>query len=253
MKRIWATSDIHGNLSGIDAEVGGVKPSDCDCAIIAGDIAPLMNFQTWADQVTWFIKEFNPAVKKIFRETPVAIVPGNHDLWLKPEHLREWNPGVDLDDSAKLSFHFRKTYGLWLLVDGGVDLNDIRVYGSPWVPYINGGWAYEAPKDHGGEFLSERFSRIPEHVDVLVTHTPPLVRHETIDVSTFGGRTTRHFGSPELTSEIVRARPKLAVCGHIHSATKVPVILECGTVVRNVCRVSEEYRIAYEPAILEIP
>lgn len=242
MKRIWATSDLHGMLEGLTEPE--CSPKGCDLAVIAGDLAPLGNFETWQDQVRWFISS-GPKLREIFGSVPVALVPGNHDLWLKPEHLAEWNEGGKL-------FPFGETTGWHLLIDACWRINGITVHGSPWIPYINGGWAYEAPRADDGKFLTERFSSIPEGLDVLVTHTPPLVNHATLDVSTFhGGRTTRHFGSPELKDAIERAKPKLAISGHIHSGMKEPLLLG-STVLRNVSRVDEDYRIAYEPAVLEI-
>lgn len=242
MKLIWATSDLHGMLEGLTEPKR--SPKGCDLAVIAGDLAPLGNFETWRDQVRWFISS-GPRLREIFGDVPVVLVPGNHDLWLKPEHLAEWNEGGKL-------FPFGDTTGWHLLIDAHWRINGITVHGSPWIPYINGGWAYEAPRADDGKFLAERFSKIPEGLDVLVTHTPPLVRHATLDVSTFRGRTTRHFGSPELEAEIVRAKPKLAVFGHIHTGDHDALLLG-STLTKNVSRVNEEYEIAYEPAIIELP
>ena len=46
----------------------------------------------------------------------------------------------------------------------------IRVYGSPWQPEF-GGWAYNLPR---GQALLDKWNMIPDGVDVLMTHGPPI-------------------------------------------------------------------------------
>ena len=94
----------------------------------------------------------------------------------------------------------------------------------------------------------------PSGLDILLTHTPPKIRHKKIDVSI--DHNTPHFGSAELTDEILRARPRYALCGHIHTGdhTPLPLVGPDGgeTVVRNVSRLDEDYEFRYEPYAFEV-
>ena len=81
------------------------------------------------------------------------------------------------------------------------DLGGLRIYGTPWVPYIASMWSFQAPKSYGGLFLSERFAEIPEGIDILLTHGPP---YGLRDVNING----EHCGSKALLAAVERTRPK---------------------------------------------
>ena len=74
--------------------------------------------------------------------------------------------------------------------------------GVPVTPF--GSWSFDFSEDEAGELLSG----CPEGA-VLVTHSPPWGHVD----ATRG----RHFGSRAVLETIERARPRLVVCGHIHS------------------------------------
>ena len=139
-----------------------------------------------------------------------------------------------------------------MLIDSEDEVDGLRIYGTSWVLHINGCWAFEAPS--GGECLVSRFSAIPEGLDILLTHTPPKIRHQKLDVSI--DTKSPHFGSEELTVALRRAQPRLALCGHIHSGDhKAYELVHASgavTTIRNVSRLNEDYRIAYEPFIFEL-
>ena len=130
-------------------------------------------------------------------------------------------------------------------------MEGLRIYGSPWVPFINGSWAFEEVWQ--GQ-LAERFAAIPEGVDLLLTHTPPRIRHEKVDVSI--DRNSPHFGSVELLDALRTRRPRYALCGHIHTGDHNPIVLNHDdgrkTIVRNVSRLDEEYEIRFEPYVFEL-
>ncbi|KXL50368.1 hypothetical protein M433DRAFT_158247 [Acidomyces richmondensis BFW] len=75
----------------------------------------------------------------------------------------------------------------------------LRVYGSPWT-IKHGSWAFQYPQGH------DAFSnRMPEDVDVVVTHMPPRFH---LDIDGYGDRF--------LLGELWRVRPSLHVFGHLH-------------------------------------
>ena len=147
------------------------------------------------------------------------------------------------DLSLPPNFHF--------LIDEEAEVCGLRVYGTPWVPFINGRWAFEANAE-----IRERqwFDCIPSGTDILVAHSPPLVDGLDVDVSLqFPTQRRRHCGSRALADAIDRVAPSLCVFGHIHSGDHRLHTLPNGTALRNVSVLDEDYRMAYQPAIIDVP
>lgn len=234
---IAATSDIHGNTSGI-LEV--VKTHNVDVLVIAGDIQPA---SIYVQPDEWFRRKFFPLVSKL--PCKVVSVPGNHDFWLA-SHLD------GINSIAPSNFA--------CLVDQMATINDINFWGSPWVPYINGSWCFESEEggDDMTDFLKRKFSIIPSCVDVLITHSP--MRFGDMDYSLqWDAKKKRPFGSIALR-DVLKDRDKLPClhfCGHIHSGGHNCNIFsnskcEHNTYCYNVSRVDELYDIKYPIRVLEL-
>jgi hypothetical protein len=100
------------------------------------------------------------------------------------------------------------------------------------------------------EALVRAFAEIPEGLDVLVSHAPPLVDGYNLDAD---GRRRRHRGSPELMEAIRRARPRLVVCGHVHGGDHRRAVLGNGTVVVNVSRVLDDRgTVTTRPRVIDV-
>lgn len=78
---------------------------------------------------------------------------GNHDLIAEEWHHR----GATVFQNA--------TY----LVDEAIEFQGVKFYAAPWIPKLDG-WAYFQADDE----LSEKWERIPDDTNVLITHTPPF-------------------------------------------------------------------------------
>jgi predicted phosphohydrolase len=119
-----------------------------------------------------------------------VVIAGNHD----------WSFAEDAARSRALLGD-----GVLYLQDSGVTVEGLRFWGSPWQPEF-GRWAFNLPR---GVALAEKWARIPEGLDVLVTHGPP----EGIgDLAHFNG----HTGCADLLARVRVARPRLHLFGHIH-------------------------------------
>lgn len=226
--RIAATSDLHGFLDGLEDELTKIKP---DVFVIAGDIHPC---RIDMDADKWFMETFFPFVEG--QEIPVVAIPGNHDFWISDTltYNYDW-----IMKSPPKNFH--------LLCDSEATFYGLRFYGTPWVPYINGRWCFEA----SNVTLKYQFSKIPKGVDVLITHSPPQMKHKFIDISIDRPKANwRHFGSQELTEAILEKFPHLLFCGHIHSGDHQCLEIRDRednliTPCFNVARVNEQYNVAY--------
>jgi len=95
--------------------------------------------------------------------------------------------------------------GMIYLEDSETTIGGLRFYGSPWQPEFND-WAFNLPR---GAPLAAMWARIPDGLDVLITHSPP---DGFGDGSPIGGRA----GCADLRARIETVRPRLHLFGHIH-------------------------------------
>jgi Icc-related predicted phosphoesterase len=192
-----------------------------DILVICGDILNKGTRTELIDMNQWLLR-----VSKNFQST--LFVAGNHD--------------VALSKSANVCF----LTGAILLNDKLIEIDGVKFYGHPWVPYISDRWAFQNVHPIQAK---ERASLIPDGVDVLLTHGPPYL---ILDQSnTPWGGLSRPFGCEVLRSEVLeRIRPRVHCFGHIHSAHGTWT--QDGIVFYNVCLVDEEYKHVYEPTVFDL-
>ena len=203
---ILVTSDIH--TSGMD----GIDAKGASIVILAGDV---MGGGMDSDDAGFrcLEREFFPWCRENSGKH-IVLTAGNHDKFL----FRMWEKGVGIEWPSNVTY----------LVDRAATIDGIKMYGTPW-----------CTKDRDGRFegsdkwLAEKFSKIPEGLDILISHTPPYIPGEKIDYSDWSGL---HEGSKELTEEILKKRPKLVVCGHVHGGSRNPIKFGYSTIM-NVARV----------------
>ena len=139
-------------------------------------------------EVTLFAEWFGklPHPNKLF-------VAGNHDF------LFEQNPTV-----ARLIL---KDNGITYLEDDYLELGGLKIFGAPQQPYFNN-WAFNREE----EDLMEIYERIPDGLDILITHCPPrgILDEVAQDFK------LRHIGSYDLLQKVSRAKPKFHCFGHCH-------------------------------------
>jgi Icc-related predicted phosphoesterase len=174
--RIVCISDTHELHRELDVPPG-------DLLIHAGDFsfaqhsipcAALRNFNEWLGELPHRYK---------------VVVPGNHDVLLaeRRNHAAICNAT--------------------LLVNSGVVIEGVRIWGSPLTPLRGGAFTCADPEER-----QLYWARIPKGTDILVTHTPPFgVLDQTPD-------SDEHEGCPELWEAVSRVRPRYHVFGHVHGA-----------------------------------
>ncbi len=90
------------------------------------------------------------------------------------------------------------------LQDSSVKIEGITFYGSPWTPTFFD-WHFMADR---GPVINEKWNKIPEGIDVLITHGPPATILDNV-------RGVPQ-GCSDLLERILQINPKYNVFGHIH-------------------------------------
>lgn len=111
------------------------------------------------------------------------------------------------------------------LEDSGCEIEGLTFYGSPWQPWF-GGWAFNLPR---GKELADVWAKIPDRLDVLITHGPP---EGILDRTNRGD----FVGCRDLLFRVLEVKPRLHVFGHIHEAagrveTEHTVFINASTVM----------------------
>lgn len=220
--KIVAVSDLHGNLPVIPP---------CDLLLIAGDICP--DFVARAPQRAWFVNKFLPWAKAQ-PATDVFATWGNHD-WL-PRPAAAWADLVEARDLVKIDE----------LVELPCALGVLKIWFTPWSNEF-GAWAWMASE----EDLAVTYARIPDGVDIIVSHQPAYGYGDVPDPRYYIGESPRNVGSKELLAAIGRVRPKLVFCGHIHGGYGEYEAIG-GVKIYNCSLVDEGYRPVNPVTIVEV-
>lgn len=204
LMQIVAASDIHGQWSVVQYPKG-------DVLLLAGDILSDHSFHPQSDANVGLQAEelleldhfCGYYLKKELGYKHILLVAGNHDFVLqkKPEIVKELKHITYLEDTS-------------IVIDG------IKFHGSPWQPWF-WDWAFNFPchlKEEGGNWFRmkrhaiDTWAKIPDDVDVLITHTPPL---NILDETGKG----LNRGCQFLAERIEQLKNlKFHVFGHIHAS-----------------------------------
>ena len=234
--KICAISDTHGAL-----------PNDiekCDILLIGGDLDPATNHNRTFQQ-TWIYNNFIPWAKAKIDKGIVGdliFVCGNHDFYF--ESLMKKDEEEVFRSDLPEHIHY--------LRDSMVEIQGIKIYGTPWTPSF-GNWAFMT----GEQQLDEIFSKIPENIDIILSHGPAEGYSDCIEqemYNVYTGRLTsariEHLGSSSLIHHIERVRPEWVFTGHIHSGNhNVTEKYVDGQVIKFACVsiLDEHYDVFYTP------
>ena len=171
--KIVAFSDCHWLYKQIK------KFPKADICIFAGDwCGSGESFYETLHFVNWFEKL--PYNYKI-------LIPGNHDIFC--------------ENNISLCKEMFRENGAVLLIDEMIEVNGLKIYGTPWSPEFNN-WAFMKPEKE----LKTIFKHIPANLDILITHTPPK-----------GICDPNGYGSDELRKVLPNINPKVHIFGHNHN------------------------------------
>ena len=232
--KIVSTSDIHGELN-FKLPIG-------DILTISGDICPCRGSHSPTAQMFWLNDYFLPWCNTLILDGTfkhIVFIAGNHDFVFRKV---VYFPGSN--------FHLVLPPNVHYLQDSVVELDGVTIYGTPWTPTF-GNWAYMCDEN----LLRDHYAKIPEGLDILLSHGPAKGWNDII-LQSFedGSRCTDNLGSDALRNAVRRACPKWTLVGHIHSGSHVVsrILTDYEDLskdinVVNVSLLDEHYEKAYPP------
>lgn len=194
MMKIWHISDTH-------TYHGLLKvPEGIDMVIHSGDATnprdPYASEQEMLNFITWFGSL--PIKHKVF-------VAGNHDLCIERNLI------------TKIDF---MKNGIVYLENDYVEVEGIKIWGSPFTPSFGQGWAFNKKRSA----LHDIWKEIPDDVDIVVVHGPPK---GILDLAYHQLNCIEFCGDEALRKRMYLLNPKLCLFGHIHNNDD---IINAGTI-----------------------
>ena len=232
--KIIALSDLHGQLPEINTSF--------DLMLLGGDLVELYGQSSKLATKEWYEICFSDWINTLpfeNEDSKVLWIAGNHEVAF--ERLRIAGR-IELAKLVNERTNGRAIY----LEDELYNFHGITIYGTPWCK-IFGNWAFMKNYDS----LKETYAKIPENVDILLTHDAPYGTSDLCFGWTTFGRTPVHLGNEPLRDIILEKTPHWNLHGHLHSSNHNEEILG-STSVYNVSLLDEEYNQAYPPLQLEI-
>lgn len=172
---IVCLSDTHELHRELDVPNGDILIHAGDFTMFSKSVAAILDFNDWLGEL--------PHRRKIH-------IPGNHEFFLEADPSRR-----------------RLISNATVLINEGVEVEGLTIWGSPTTPLLGAAFGLSSPPDR-----VKLYAKIPDDVDILVTHGPP---YGILDRSP---GTLHHAGCPQLLEAVTKLKPKLHVFGHIHGA-----------------------------------
>ncbi|XP_057301603.1 metallophosphoesterase domain-containing protein 1-like [Hydractinia symbiolongicarpus] len=202
--RFVCISDTHGKTNELVESL-----PDAHVLIHAGDFSMLSGESE--------IRKFNDFLQTVsVKFKHIVVIAGNHEISFDENTC---NKGGLLMSAIRL-YNLRSPFShdltpaesksllknCYYLQDDSIELFGIKIFGSPWQPsHFN--LAFNKSR---GDALLEKWNKIPEDTDILVTHGPPLGIGDRVKQS-------MHVGCAELLLTVQdRVKPRYHVFGHIH-------------------------------------
>lgn len=181
MPRIVCISDTHE----VHEQLGISRMPKGDILIHSGDFTNVGNKRAILDFGSW--------LHALDYEHKIVIA-GNHDRLFEKDPLLARR--ILKTGCPKVEY----------LEDSECTAMGLRIWGAPWTPEFMD-WSFNVPRGK----LWKKWEAIPEGIDVVVTHGPPSDGLGGILVDG-----VEDVGDEELLQVLLKRRPRLHVCGHIH-------------------------------------
>lgn len=186
-----------------------------DVLVHTGDFTDFGNLKKVKNFIGWFQEQ--PFPLKI-------LIAGNHDVSLDENAI-----GAKSKIKEVIDRYVKNNENIIYLDESGHIIDGVKVWGSA---YTFGGptkWAFQY---HNEKEAEERWSKIPEDTDILLTHGPPLGI-----LDEYQGQ---KLGCPVLYKHVIeRVRPAFHCFGHVHNQHGVKT--KGSTVFINSAMVRDEW------------
>lgn len=191
---ITLISDTHSKHNEITADLPGGE-----ILIHAGDIST----RGYQHEIESFCKWYD-SLDNYFHKIFIA---GNHDWGFQDypkaqQTLLDKHVNIDYLQDEEITLYYDGPNGEYWE-------DNIHIYGAPWQPEFYN-WAFNLPRN--GVELQAKWDMIPWNLDILVTHGPAYGFVDTVY-----NRQHEPLGCGLLAAKIKEVKPKIHVCGHIHS------------------------------------
>lgn len=193
--RLCHVSDTHGTFPKLLGTF--------EVVVHSGDFS--RNFKRDQDEVSnemdW-VEESIPAIKGWLQGRPLLFTFGNHDF-MNPY----WFEGLLNSEGIRaVCLHDKIT--TW---------EGVNFYGFPYIPPINGRWAYECTADEMAGHFDDMAKAINQtYTDVIVAHAPP---GNCLDLS----KSNHRWGNSQMNTFLdyqvhKDMDPMYLLCGHVHES-----------------------------------
>lgn len=213
--KIVALSDTHLDHPDMSSYWG-------DMIIHCGDVS----CRGYLNEIESFLKWYSSLSQFKYK----IMIPGNHDRYFESQ----WEECKKLCDTA----------GIICLNDSGIEIEGIKIWGSPITPeFCN--WAFNRKR---GEEIQKHWNLIPNNVNILITHGPPMNIGDLAIIKESKWRTTlrgerkveylKDVGCENLRKKVDEIKPKYHLFGHIHEGYgifkgKYTTFINCAHLNRN--------------------
>jgi|ERR1035437_667277 Icc-related predicted phosphoesterase len=200
---------------------------ECDLLISAGDYSFRGEEHVVRDFHKWLSKQ--PAKH-------IISVQGNHEL------------GVERNFAFCKQIAEKACPGVHFIDEGPIEIEGKKIWCSAITPFFCN-WAWNR---YPGEEIQKHWDRIPDGMDIIVTHGPCKDILDGIpEFNRLTGQLeSRHVGCPQLLKRVLEVKPKLHVGGHIHEGYGTHT--QDGIVFVNASICNAYYKPTNKPIIFEI-
>lgn len=218
MPKICAISDTHSYHRKL------VIP-ECDLLIHAGDI-------TWKGELD-IIEDFSNWLKELPIKHKI-IVMGNHEIGL--ENSAKGNIAIKMIEGS----------GAIYLENTSTIIDGLKIHGSPCSPFFHN-WQWNR---HRGKDIAAEWAKIPNDVDILITHSPPYM---ILDEVPRGVSSVENVGCKDLLERIDQLKQlKLNVFGHIHEGASETPMERYGVKYVNASSCNKKYEPINKPVVIDL-
>lgn len=243
--RVTVISDFHGVLPVIEPT---------DLLLICGDVSPFKFQGNQKLMKLWFATDFRAWVAETICDK-IIMIPGNHDFYLENLKTETQRENFEKQYWGKVTCLWNEFYR-YTYQDENKEEKELKIFGTPYC-HIFGNWPFMREPN----VLSEKFSKIPEDLDILLTHDPVfgLGDSDVILKPKYPSQAHyNHVGNEQLKSHLMylhdrfNGLPKYCFCGHIHSGDH-EMKEYLGMKYANVSLMDEYCKdLVYEPLVFEL-